>query len=422
MSRQDRQGRAASLWPDRDRLLVYAAILLSFELAAFLFFVAGAHGWIVPLARPASTDFVSFYAAGMLAKAGTPWLAYDRAAHFAAEQATAGAGIAYNYFYYPPVFLLACAGLAHFPYTVAYVLFQAVGGLGCFAAARAIRRDLPWYAMAAFPAFWWTIGTGQNALITTALFAAGTAAIDRRPWITGLCFGALCYKPHFGLLIPVALVAGGHWRAIAWSGAAVAMLAAGSAVLFGTAAWAAFFAAAAAPGDVYAARAIFMGGLTSPYGVAMVLGAGREAAIGLQIAVVVAIGWAVARVWRAGAPLPERAAVLLAATPVAVPVMMFYDLMLVFMALLWLSRAGPGASGRRGEMCASGRRGEMGAGARRWSMGAGWRRWAMGVVFVAPLFSGNLYAGTPPMLAAAVAAGCFGLALEAAWPWLRPRQ
>jgi hypothetical protein len=36
--------------------------------------------------------------------------------------------------------------------------------------------------------------------------------------------------------------------------------------------------------------------------------------------------------------LPVRAAVLLAATPVAVPVLMFYDLMLVLVALVWLSR------------------------------------------------------------------------------------
>ena len=100
-------------------------MLLALELAGFAFFVAGTHGWITPLRRPVSTDFVSFYAAGRLADAGTPALVYDQAAHYAAEQAATEPGIAYNYFYYPPVFLLLCAVLARLPYLAAFVAFQA---------------------------------------------------------------------------------------------------------------------------------------------------------------------------------------------------------------------------------------------------------------------------------------------------------
>ena len=70
---------------DRDRVLTYCRILLAVETAVFLFLVAGTHGLIVPLAGPTSTDFVSFYAAGSLADFGAPELAYDRAAHDAAE-------------------------------------------------------------------------------------------------------------------------------------------------------------------------------------------------------------------------------------------------------------------------------------------------------------------------------------------------
>src|SRR5580658_6686656 len=74
-------------WFDRRRVRGYALILLVVELAAFAFLIAGTHGWIVPLAKPTTTDFVSFYTAGGLADAGTPALAYDHAAHYAAEQA-----------------------------------------------------------------------------------------------------------------------------------------------------------------------------------------------------------------------------------------------------------------------------------------------------------------------------------------------
>ncbi len=71
------------------------------------------------------TDFVSFYAAGRLAAAGTPALAYNRAAHYAAEAADEPAGSPYNYFYYPPIFLLPCAALVRLPYIAAFLLFEA---------------------------------------------------------------------------------------------------------------------------------------------------------------------------------------------------------------------------------------------------------------------------------------------------------
>src|SRR5579862_6048359 len=147
-------------------------------MALFAFCVAGAHGLIVPLEHQPSTDFLSFHAAGALADAGTPALAYDHAAHHAAEEAVLGRATEYNYFYYPPVFLLLCAPLALLPYLAAFILFQVVCAGGCFLALRLIRRDLPPAVLLAFPGLWWAVGTGQNALLTAALFAAGTALLE----------------------------------------------------------------------------------------------------------------------------------------------------------------------------------------------------------------------------------------------------
>ena len=106
-------------WLRRRYISIFCAILLAIELAGFSFLVAGTHGWIVPLTEPTSTDFVSFYAAGSLADAGTPELAYDQAAHQAAEERATEPGIQYRFFYYPPVCLLLCAGLAHLRYLAA---------------------------------------------------------------------------------------------------------------------------------------------------------------------------------------------------------------------------------------------------------------------------------------------------------------
>jgi alpha-1,2-mannosyltransferase len=382
-------------WLTRERVLAYATILAIVEMGLFAFCVAGAHGLIVALDHQPSTDFVSFHAAGALADAGTPWLAYDRAAHHAAEQAAIGMPTAYNYFYYPPVFLLICAPLAKLPYVTAFILFQAIGAAACFAALRLIRRDLPPAVFLAFPGLWWAIGTGQNALLTAALFAAGTALIQRRPWLSGLCFGALCYKPHFGLLVPIALIAGGYWRTVLSAAATAVTLIGASIFLFGTATWAAFLRAAASSGDVYAAHAIFMGGLTSPYGVLMSEGAGPETAFAVQAVVTLFCACAVALVWRSRAAMPIKAAILLAATPVAVPVLMFYDLMLVFVALVWLSQVPMrGAAPLRSAVTA--------------------------LVFLLPLLSGNLSTQTHWMLAAVTASAAFGLTLAIAWRSIAP--
>ena len=126
---------------DGKRILVGCGILLAIEIAVFLFMAAGTHGLIVPLPRPTSTDFVSFYAAGRLADAGTPELAYDQAAHYAAEQRATQVGIEYNFFYYPPTFLLLCAAIAHLPYIVAFLVFETGALLFYLLVARHILGD-----------------------------------------------------------------------------------------------------------------------------------------------------------------------------------------------------------------------------------------------------------------------------------------
>ena len=390
--------RALTLGITRERLIAHATILMLVELSLFAFCVAGAHGLIVPLEHPGSTDFVSFHAAGALANAGTPWLAYDRVAHHAAERAALGFDAAYNYFYYPPIFLLICAPLARLPYLTGFLVFQTVTGVLCFLAARLIRRDLPLVVFLAFPGLWWAIGTGQNALLTAALFAAGLAWVDRRPWLAGMCLGALCYKPHFGLLIPVALIAGGHGRAFAGAAASAIGLTLASAALFGIGTWEAFLAAAQGTGEVYAGHAIFMGGLTSPFGALMALGAPRGLAFAAQAVAMVLAAAAVALVWRRGGGLPLRAAMLLAATPIAVPVLMFYDLMLVFLALVWLSHVwlSHARSGARPSRAAA-----------AWTV-------AMGLVFLGPLLSGNLSTETHWLFAALTATLAFGLTVTMA--------
>jgi alpha-1,2-mannosyltransferase len=343
-ARRDGPGllRLAALM-SRERILAYCRILLAIEAALFLFMVAGTHGWIVPLARPSSTDFASFYAAGSLADAGTPALAYDQAAHYAAEQRATAAGIVYKYFYYPPVYLLLCAPLARLPYLAAFVAFEAATLALYLIVAQHIlgeRGAAILVPLLAFPAVFWTLGLGQNAFLTAALFGAATLCVDRRPVVAGLLFGALCYKPHFGLLVPVALVAGGRWRAFAAAAAAVGALSLASLLLFGPQTWQAFLASALTAHVTYESRHIAVVAYVTPWGAARQLGAAPALAYAVQAGATIAAAALVGWIWHRGLALPVRAAALAAATLAAVPVALMYDLMLAAIAIFWLVRAG----------------------------------------------------------------------------------
>ncbi len=326
---------------ERRRLYLLCRILLIVEVALFLFLAAGTYGLVVPLPKPTSTDFVSFYAAGKLADSGDPALAYDKAAHCAAEERATEPGIVYNYFYYPPVFLLLCAALARLPYILAFVVFEgATLGLYLFVMHRIV-GERGWAALVpllAFPPVFWTIGLGQNGFLTAGLFGAATLLVDRRPVVAGLLFGMLCIKPHFGLLVPVALAAGARWRAFGAALAGAAGLCLLSLFVFGWQTWHAFLMTAAASRDVYTSGRIPFGGFVTPFGAAMLVGAGPALAGALQAGATLAAAGVVAWVWRRALPLPIRAASLASASLVAVPLALFYDLVLAGIAAAWLVR------------------------------------------------------------------------------------
>ncbi len=328
-------------WLDRRRIGLLAGILLALELVFFAFIVAGTHGWIVPLEGPCTTDFVSFYAAGTLADAGAPALAYDQAAHLATEEAITAPGIQYQFFFYPPVYLLLCAVLAKLPYLVAFVAFAAASLAAYLLVARRILDDTSGAALLvllAFPAVFWNIGLGQNAFLSAALFGGATLLVDRRPLLAGILFGALCYKPHFGLLIPLALIAAGRWRTVAAAGATVAALVLVSLALYGVDTWRDYLAASAAAPAMYESGRILFAGFVSPFGAVRLVGGSPHLAYATQAAATVIAASLVWTVWRRNLPLPLRAATLAAATLVAVPLALLYDLMLGAVAVAWLMR------------------------------------------------------------------------------------
>jgi hypothetical protein len=328
-------------WLTRERIIAGGQVLLLIELTILVMLALWQHGVITDQVSRTSSDFVSFYAAGKLALAGTPALAYDQAAHFLTEQRFTVEGSPYQFFFYPPVFLLLFAPLALLPYYVAFYVFEIAALAAFLFIMRWIVREPGWLwagPVLAFPAIFWTLGLGQNAFLTAALFGGFTLLIDRRPWLAGMLLGLLCYKPHFGLLAPVALVCGGHWRAFLAAGATVAGLVLLSVALFGAETWQAYLSAFAGSDAVYSSGRIDYAGIVTPFGAARLLGFAPLASYLVQAIFTAGMALLVARAWWRQTNRSLRAATLLSATLLAVPLALLYDKLLLLVAIGWLVR------------------------------------------------------------------------------------
>lgn len=338
--------RAAVLradWLHAGRIRAGTSVLLIASVAVLIFLILGTHGVIVPVEKPTTTDYVSFYAAGALAMQGTPALAYDQAVHFALEQKITAPGIGYQYFFYPPVYLLLCAPLSLLPYLVSYVLFQVVTlafFLWVLSRIMGIAGRGWMVAALAFPPIFWVLGLGQNSFLTAGLMGLGMLLLPTRPFLAGLALGAMCYKPHFGLLLPLVLLIGRQWLAIAGAAASVLGLVGLSVALFGVETWQAYLAAAQSSRAVYESGSIDFIGMATPFGGALLMGFAPAIAHIVQIVATIITAAAVGWVWWSGASLSVRAATVAAGTLLAVHLALIYDVLLLLLAMAWLVRAG----------------------------------------------------------------------------------
>jgi alpha-1,2-mannosyltransferase len=327
----------------QERIIVWGGALLALQILVLAFLVAGSYG-VVTQYGPSTVSFVSFYAAGQLAADGHPELAYHETSHYETEEALTQQGIHYIPFLYPPVYLLLCAPLALMPFLPALIVFETTTLLFYLIVVQRILavRGKAWVIPAlAFPATIWTIGYGQNAFLTAALLGAGTLLLDGRPAVAGVLLGMLCYKPHFALLVPVALLAGRRWLAIAGATVSVIVLIGLSIAFFGWVTWVeyfrGFFGSAATYEFETESANIFA--IISPFAAARLLGLSANYARIVQLGAILAATLLVSWAWKTDTTPASRAAVLAASTLIAVPYALLYDLMVAAIAASWMIRA-----------------------------------------------------------------------------------
>jgi arabinofuranan 3-O-arabinosyltransferase len=293
--------------------------------------------------EPVANDFVNVWAAGRLALDGQAAAAYDWTLHKAAESRALGHDFA-NYYgwHYPPTFLFVAAALATLPYLAAAVVWL-VATLALYGATLAkIIGGRAGFAFAlGFPAALWNITAGQNGFLTAALIGSTLCLLERRPVLAGVCLGLLTYKPQFGLLFPLVLIADRRWLTILVAAAVALALGALAWLVFGAASWLAFLQGLSTTSRVVLGE----GGadwnrLQSVFGLMRAHGARETLAWSTQAAAALAVAVALVRLWRSRATFDLKAAALTCGALLATPYVYMYDLVVLAVAVAFLVRDG----------------------------------------------------------------------------------
>ncbi len=325
-----------------ERLRLYPLLLLAVSVAAVVALAATSHDGLDMFGRPLGTDFSQVYVAGLEALAGRPETPFDLPAHIAEQHKLFGENATYGW-HYPPFFLGLAAALAKLPYLAALAIWQATTLLAYLAVIFAIlsptglSRLRILIAALAFPAVLVNLTHGQNGFLTAALLGAGLLLLERRPLAAGLFFGLLAYKPQFALALPVALLAGGYWTAIAAAVATAAALTLASLWAFGLAAWQAFFASLPVSRRLLVEEgAIGFEKIQSVFAAVRLLGGDAPLAYAAQAAVTLVTLAALAWLWRTGADRRLRAAATIIAALLTTPYCLDYDMAALGPALAFL--------------------------------------------------------------------------------------
>jgi hypothetical protein len=295
--------------------------------------------------RPIANDFVNVAAAGRLALDGDAASAYDWPLHKQAEARAVGHDFdGYYGWHYPPPFLFVAAALATLPFLVAALMWL-VATLAVYAATVGgiVGAGLGWRTgvmlALGFPATLWNTTAGQNGFLTAALIGGTLGLLERRPALAGICLGLLTYKPQFGLLFPLVLIADRRWTALLVATAVALGLAALSWLAFGNATWQAFM------DWMPVTEQIVLGEgrgdwsrLQSLFGLVRTHGGSERAAWAVQAAGSVAVAVGVVALWKSRAPFELKAAALAAGALVATPYLFMYDLVVLAVAVAFLLR------------------------------------------------------------------------------------
>lgn len=324
---------------DRARIRAIAKCWIVVAAAFYLFDLLGQTkaGLTDGIARPFGDDFVNYWSGAWLAWHGRVGEIYDWMAFHTFQQHLVGPTLQFYHYGYPPVLLVLTAPLAALPYAPALGVWLVSSWYAFYRALRLAASENALLLSLAIPALFINALGGQNGAWTAALLGGGLVLLDRRPGLAGVLFGLLIYKPHLGLMLPIALVAGQRWRVIVIAGMTAGVLTVCSLALFGWSIWGDY------SHNLSILRQVILEDGTgvwhrmmSVFVFARRLGFGIGAAYAMQITtgVIAAafVGWA----WMRDVSPPVRNTMVVIGTCLATPYLQDYDFVVGAFVVVWL--------------------------------------------------------------------------------------
>ncbi|WP_367394903.1 glycosyltransferase family 87 protein [Cupriavidus sp. Agwp_2] len=327
---------ARQAWLGLERVRLYSAAFLVLFVLLLATWAWHSKGFTDSNVTRPGVDFSVFWSASYLALSEGPVHAYDIAKHLEVMREYGAQGVGSETvlpWLYPPTFLLMVLPLALLPLAFSYVLFVFGSGyaylctVSCLLNAGAPARSGWWVPVVSAPAVLLAAILGQNSLLTAALAGSAVGQLGKRPVLAGVLVGLLAIKPQLALLLPVAMAAGRHWRALMSAAATAALFFATSVAVCGWETIPAFLQSLA-----WARENLIEGTIQGWYGMPSVLSAAQlaglrpTAAYAAQALCGLGAVLAVAYVWSHTIETPLRAAVLAAATLLAAPYVRHYEL------------------------------------------------------------------------------------------------
>jgi hypothetical protein len=327
--------------PGMSRLTAYAFVALAAQVLPLVIWIVRFYFREDHSSPMVGFDFAIFWSAARVA------MAHGAASVFSPHwmlPTEAALGLdSYSIWPYPPTFLLAVLPLGRLPFGIALTLYSLLGMLVYSAVLtpyfrRLDRAYLP--VVLAFPGIAIAIGIGQNSLFTVAAAGAALAMIEIEAGLAGVCIALLAIKPQFGVLFPVALVCGRHWKVFGVGALSTLAFAGISVAVLGPDAWHAFatFLPQFNALGVEHGGSMMWPGMATTFALARSAGLSVNASYLLHGLVAVPAALAMAFLWARRARFELRAASLIIATLLMQPYVMFYDLAWLILPLALLLR------------------------------------------------------------------------------------
>ncbi|WP_315742518.1 MULTISPECIES: glycosyltransferase family 87 protein [unclassified Bradyrhizobium] len=319
---------------------VLAWINASFFPAAYLCggWIWDAHGLGIP------TDFVNVWAAGKLALQGHPALAWDWDVQRAVELDVLKQDWPGGYFawHYPPPFLFVAAFLAQFPYSIAFIGWACASFVPYLVVMRAIMgRAFGFVLAAGFPIVFSNTIVGQNGFLTAALVGGTLYLLPVRPVLAGICLGLLTYKPQYGFLFPIVLIATGRWPTFVSAAITAVVLAGISTLAFGVESWQAFFHWMPTFSQAFLTEGkATWWKLQSIFSLIRYFGGTEALGWAFQWVLTAAVVVVLVAIWRSPVRYSLKAAALAVGTLLTTPYLFLYDMMVLAIAVAFLVRIG----------------------------------------------------------------------------------